>query len=148
MNTKKIDPLRRSFSEASKPKIFEGEEVETRWDLRKIIIGIVALAVLGLLGAIMLTGIAKRSSIDEHEALGVTSEAEGGSRGGGREAPSLPTSEDVERIIRETRETISSITADNLTSSQAAIQKMISDLEVLQGKKDAKDIICDLVCKK
>lgn len=121
-----------------KPKIFEGETVETRWDLKKIIIGFVILLVLGLLGAIMLTGVSKRSGTSsEREALGTTSE----------DVPSLPTSEDVERIIRETRETISNITAENLTSSQAAIQKMISDLEVLQGKKDAKDVICDLVCK-
>ncbi|OGH17773.1 MAG: hypothetical protein A2868_01100 [Candidatus Levybacteria bacterium RIFCSPHIGHO2_01_FULL_40_15b] len=143
----KTDPLRRSFSEASKPKIFEGETVETRWDLKKIIIGVVILLVLGLLGAIMLTGISRQSPISDRETLGAISEDENESRGG-RERPSLPSSQDVERIIHETRETISNITAENLTSSQAAIQKMISDLEVLQGKKDAKDVICDLVCKK
>ena len=140
MPNTQIDPQRLRFSEASKSKIFEGETVETRWDLKKIIIGVVILLVFGLLGAIMLTGIGRQSSVSDREALGVESKDE--------DAPSLPTSEDVERIIRETRETISNITADNLTSSQAAIQKMISDLEILQGKKDAKDVICDLVCKK
>ena len=140
MANTKIDPLRRSFSETSKSKIFEGETVETRWDLKKIIIGVISLLVLGFLGAIMLTGIGRQSSVSDREALGVESKDE--------DAPSLPTSENVERIIRETRETISNITSDNLTSSQAAIQKMISDLEILQGKKDAKDVICDLVCKK
>ena len=119
------------------PKIFDGETVEARWDLKKIIIGVIILSILGLLGAIMLTGIGRQGAVNDREALGITNEK-----------PSLPTTADVERIIRETRETISSITADNLTSSQAAIQKMISDLEVLQGKKDAKDVICDLVCKK
>jgi len=121
-----------------KPKIFEGEIVETRWDLKKIVIVAVTLLVLGLLGAIMLTGIGRQSSVSDREALGVASE----------DIPSLPTSEDVERIIRETRETISNITAENLTSSQAAIQKMISDLEKLQEKKNATDILCELVCKK
>ena len=140
MPNTQIDPQRLRFSEASKSKIFEGETVETRWDLKKIIIGVVILLVFGLLGAIMLTGIGRQSSVSDREALGVESKDE--------DAPSLPTSEDVERIIRETRETISNITADNLTSSQAAIQKMISDLEILQEKKDAKDVICDLVCKK
>ena len=131
-----------------KPKILEGEEVETRWDLKKIIIGVIILSALGLLGAIMLTGIGRQSSVsDDGKALGVASRDEDKS-GGGRETPSLPSSQDIERIIRETRETISTITAENLTSSQAAIQRMISDLEVLQGKKDAKDIICELVCKK
>jgi len=140
MPNTQIDPQRLRFSEASKSKIFEGETVETRWDLKKIIIGVVILLVLGLLGVIMLTGIGRQSSVSDREALGVESKDE--------DAPSLPTSENVERIIRETRETISNITSDNLTSSQAAIQKMISDLEILQGKKDAKDVICDLVCKK
>lgn len=138
MANTKIDPQRLRFSEASKPKIFEGETIESRWDPKKIIIGLIILLVIGLLGATMLTGIGRRSSISDREALGVVSE----------DVPSLPTSDDVERIIRETRETVSNITAENLTSSQAAIQKMISDLEVLQGKKDAKDVICDLVCKK
>lgn len=146
MPNTQIDPQRLRFSEASKSKIFEGETVETRWDLKKIVIGLVILLVLGLLGAIMLTGIGKREEVNDREALGIASEDE--SENGGRETPSLPTGEDVERIIRETRETISNITAENLTSSQAAIQKMISDLEVLQGKKDAKDVICDLICKK
>lgn len=140
MPNTQIDPQRLRFSEASKPKIFEGETVETRWDPKKIIIGVVILLILGLLGTIMLTGIGRQSSVSDREALGVESVDEN--------APSLPTSEDVEKIIRETRETISNITAGNLTSSQAAIQKMISDLEILQEKKDAKDVICDLVCKK
>src|SRR3989344_2072682 len=100
-----------------KPKIFEGEIVETRWDLKKIIIGVVILLVLGLLGVIMLTGIGRQSSVSDREALGVASE----------DAPSFPASDDIERIIRETRKTISNITAENLISSQAAIQKMISD---------------------
>lgn len=119
------------------PKIFEGETIESRWDLKKIIIGVVILSMLGLLGAIMLTGIGKRGSVNDREALGITNE----------ETPSLPTTADVERIIRETRETISSITADNLTSSQAAIQKMISDLEKLREGKSTADVFCDLVCK-
>ena len=125
------------LSKVDKSELFEGETVERRWDPKKIIIGIVILSILGLLGAIMLSGIGKRNSINDRETLGVTSEK-----------PFLPTSEDVERIIRETRETISNITAENLTSSQSAIQKMISDLELLQGKKDAKDVLCELVCKK
>src|SRR3989344_7447297 len=127
MPNTQIDPQRLRFSEASKSKIFEGETVETRWDLKKIIIGVVILLVFGLLGAIMLSGIGRQSSVSDREALGVENKDE--------DAPSLPTSENVERIIRETRETISNITSDNLTSSQAAIQKMISDLEILQGKK-------------
>ncbi|OGH16536.1 MAG: hypothetical protein A3C30_05100 [Candidatus Levybacteria bacterium RIFCSPHIGHO2_02_FULL_40_18] len=126
-----------AYKKIDKPRLLEGETVEARWDPKKIIIGVVILAALGLLGAIMLTGIGRQGSVSGRETLGTTNEA-----------PSLPSSENIERIIRETRETMSNITADNLTSSQAAIQKMISDLEILQGKKDVKDVICELICKK
>ena len=125
-------------------KIVEGDTVETRWDLKKLLIGVIILSVLGLLGAIMLTGLGKRSSISDRETLGVASEE--GTRDN-REVPSLPSSGDVGRIIRETRETISNITSENLTSSQAAIQKMIQDLENLMEGKSTADVFCDLVCK-
>ena len=129
------------------PKIFEGETVEARWDLKKIIIGVIILSILGLLGAIMLTGIGRQGSINNGgETLGEVSGDEDGSREA-TEAPFLPSSQDVERIIRETRETISNITAENLTSSQAAIQKMIQDLEKLREGKNTTDVFCNLVCK-
>ncbi|MEK6852629.1 MAG: hypothetical protein AABX59_02000 [Nanoarchaeota archaeon] len=129
-----------------KHKIFDGETVETKWDLKKIIIGAVILLTLGLLGSIMLTGIGRQSSNKGPSALGV--ETPGSESENNIDRPTLPSREDIERIIRDTQETISSVTAENLTSSQAAIQKMIQDLEILQGKKDAKDVICDFVCKK
>lgn len=59
----------------------------------------------------------------------------------------LPTQKDINKIIEHTKEELSKITSENLTSSQAAIQKIIRDLEILQGKKDAGDYFCDLVCK-
>ena len=44
-----------AYKKIDKPRLLEGETVEARWDPKKIIIGVVILAALGLLGAIMLT---------------------------------------------------------------------------------------------
>lgn len=131
--------------ELNKPKILEGETIETHWDPKKLTIGVVILLVLGLLGAIMLSGIGNRSSGNDREALGITNEEKSPDN---QDTPSLPTRTNVERIISETRKTLSNITAENLTSSQAAIQKMIQDLEKLREGKSTTDIFCDLVCKK
>ena len=121
-------------------------EIESAWDPKKIIIGVVILSVLGLLGSIMLTGSSRQDSTNGPSALGVTSDDF--EKLDDSEVPQLPDRSDVDRIIRETRETISNLTAENLTSSDAAIQKVISDLSKLREGKGAGDVLCDLVCKK
>lgn len=119
------------------------EKPATQWDLKRIIIGVVILSTLGILGYIML--FPKKENFDKkNNTLGVFSNKEQEKE---IEEPHLPTKEDVEKIIVNAKDTLSQLTSENLTSSQAAIQKLISDLQNLQGKKDPVDIICDLVCK-
>ncbi len=121
----------------------EGETVESLWDIKKIAIGLIILAFLISLGVLML--FPNSNSQDEskdRKALGISSEDN--THPG---VPTLPTKEDIENILRDAQDTLSKITSENLTSSQAAIQKLITDLEVLQGEKNVKDVICDLVCK-
>lgn len=127
-----------------KLKEIEGETIETKWDAKRIVIGLTVLAFLVSLGALVLFPNKKNySGTVGGGALGVSSD-EGEPQ---KEVPSFPTKEDIEQILRETKTTISQITTENVTSSEAAIQKLITNLEVLQGKKDARDVICDLVCK-
>ncbi len=122
-------------------EIEEGKiEPQMRWDIKKIGIGLFVLAVLGILGSMVLFPSREAASSRSTGTLGVTSEEE-------TQTPELPTEQDVEKIISETKQTLSNITYDNLTSSEAAIQKVINDLNSLQGKKDAKAVVCDLVCK-
>ena len=78
--------------------------------------------------------------------LGITSRED--EAGTGRKEVLLPTKENIETIIHNAQETLSELTSENLTSSQAAIQKLIADLQKLQENKDAVGVICDLVCKK
>ena len=128
MNRTKID----------RHEALEGDIVETEWDIKKIGAGMLAAALLFITGSyILLPG---GSSDQSTRALGVSTSVS--------PMPALPDKEDVRNIITNAKESLSEITADNLTSSQAAIQKVISDLQGLQGKNGAIDAFCHLVCKK
>ncbi len=122
----------------------EGETIETKWDFRRIAIGVTIFAFLLFLGGLMLFPSSKTSGIKDRKTLGVSSGDAGNEK---KEAPGLPTAEDVDRILNNAKKTISQISSENLTSSTAAIQKLITDFESLQGKKDAVGVFCELVCK-
>ena len=62
--------------------------------------------------------------------------------------PALPSKESVQSIVNSAQDALSKITSENITSSQAAIQKVITDLQQLQEKKDAVGVFCEVVCKK
>lgn len=122
---------------------FEEKELEEKqWDLKRIIIGIIILLSLLLVGFLMLSKADISNEKPKEGALGISSR-----QNQEEKAPSLPTREDVEKIIVEAKNNLSNITSENLTSSQAAIQKVIADLKTLQGKKEPVDIFCELVCK-
>lgn len=117
----------------------EGEIVETHWDLRKIGIGFTFLVLLIIAGSYILkfqenTGMNQKTNV-----LGTSHET--------KEVPPLPDKGDIESIITDAKDTLSQITSDNLISSQAAIQKIIADLQSLQGKSGAVGLICKALCK-
>lgn len=120
-------------------------EDETHWDFKKIAIGGGIILVLLSLGALMLVPGDSRTKREKEGVLSV--ETEGDETTSETQAP-LPNREDIEGIISNAQDALSKITSENLTSSQAAIQKVISDLEKLKESKSATDVICDLVCKK
>lgn len=121
----------------------EAETVETRWDIKRILIGLVIVAFLVSLGALMLFPNDQNKKTGAGGTLGISSDTNQANK----ELPSLPIKEDIEKILVEAQNTLSQITSENLTSSQGAIQKLISDLEKLKEKNEPIDIICDLVCK-
>ncbi len=119
-------------------EVQEGEVVETHWDLKKILIGGFLLIVVLLIGAIVFFPGENRRP----QTLGATAQSS-------RPTPPLPDKQDVQKIIENAKSTFSQITSDNLTSSEAAIQKVISDLQSLQsGSGSAADVFCNLMCKK
>ena len=124
-------------SRINKNNVLEGEVVETEWNLKKIGVGLLVAALLFIAGAYILFPKGS-SSLSKDTLSGSTSVSP---------TPSLPTKEDVQNVITNARDTLSQITSDNLISSEAAIQKIISDLQGLQGKSGV-GVFCDLVCKK
>lgn len=125
----------------SKQEAIEGELVETQWNIKRIIIGAVIVVALLILASYILFPSGVKDDQNK-EALGITS-----GNADGREVQSLPSKEDIETIIQSAQETLSAITSDNLTSSQAAIQRLIADFQKLQKDKGPAGILCDLVCK-
>ena len=120
-------------------EVQEGEIVQTHWDLRKIAVGLVVLIVLFIAGAYTLKLIGTTLIPANKQVLGVTDRP--------KEVPPLPDRQDVENIINNAKQTLSEITSDNLNASGGAIQKLIKDLESLQGKKGALGLFCSLACK-
>lgn len=132
-------------------KVTQEEEIVEKWDWKRIAIGATVLTTLGVVGGYVVfkkTPLSNLASIDEKGTLGVTSSNKTADNTS-NSPPPLPSKEDINKIIDDVKNNISNITAENLTSSQAAIQTVIRDLQQLQsGKKTPIDELCSLVCKK
>ncbi len=115
----------------------EGEIIETEWDIKKLAIGLVILILLIIVGSYIFFP-SKESDNQSLEA----------SMHNLSPTPPLPNQKDVENVIDNARKTLSELTAKNLTSSEAAIQKVINDLEGLKGKNGAMNLFCNTICKK
>ncbi|HVZ12368.1 MAG TPA: hypothetical protein VG965_05040 [Patescibacteria group bacterium] len=121
-------------------EVQEGEIVETQWDFKKIAIGLVVLVVIFIgISYFFLPKSGEDTALTA--TLGASTSSEDLSP-----TPPLPKKEDVQKVITNVRDTLSKITSDNITSSQAAIQKIITDLQGLQGKNGAAETFCKLVC--
>ncbi len=119
-----------------KEEAHEAEIIESEWDIKKIIGGLFILAVLFILGSYVYFPSnykAPSSTLSSVKSLSPT--------------PPLPKKEDIQNVITNAREVLSQITAENVTSSGAAVQKIISDLQSLQGKDGAIGLVCSLICK-
>lgn len=117
---------------------------QTHWDFKRILIGIGILIVLVIMGNyfFVVTG---EKILEKGQVQGISSEKEILVSS----PPELPTKEDAIRLLQEAQANLGSITEQNLTSSGAAIAKIISNLQALQGgEKSAGDVFCELVCKK
>lgn len=118
----------------------EGEVVEEIWSKRRIFIGIaVVVAVLGLGSYFFKSSF--QDALPQKATLGTqdvipTPEVE------------IPNKEELNEILNNAKESLSEITSENVTSSESAIQKIIQDLERVQGGDGtAKNVLCEYVCK-
>lgn len=115
---------------------------EEQWSIKRIFVGIVSFLCLALLAAYLFFPAIKNGLATGYKkaVLGASDKK--------AEKIELPDNKDVTKIIQEAQKNLSKITPENLTASDAAITKIIQDLQALQGgKKNAGDIFCELVCK-
>lgn len=122
-----------------KLKIEDEEKIEESWDIKKIIIGALILITFFGIGFFYLFNLFTKGDLLSKRALGVSTKKE-------KEVPPLPSKDDISRIITSAQESLSQITYENVTSSQAAIQKIIKDLNFLEGKNE-NNFICQFICK-
>ncbi len=134
---------------------FQEGEIVDRWSKKRVLIALAVLVALLLGGFFALTQMKKKAD----KILGVESNPQvvDGSSASNSSNPAnssngnvrLPTKQDADQLLEQAKKELNSLTADNLTSSQAALQKVISDLQKVQtGQESPLNAICNYVCKK
>lgn len=114
----------------------EGEIVES-WSRVRVLIALIAIIGIGALGYIGFTKVQNKAT----QVLGIESSKVN------TQDVHLPTQEDANKILDTAKNELNNLTSDNLTSSQAALQKIITDLQALQkGKGNPTDLICHTLC--
>lgn len=119
----------------------EGEVIET-WSKKRIgIAALLAFLVIGGVGYGMLSwteGLISKP-LEKVNVLGESSSDD---------EVKLPTREDIEKTLENAKNELEKISSENVTASDAAVQRVIQDLQSIQGGgKEPKDVICELVCK-
>lgn len=118
------------------------DDEESQWSIKRVAIGVFCFVMLATIGIVLFFPVLTQGLKISYEkaVLGASDKK--------IEQVKLPDSGDIEKIIREAQKNLSQITPDNLTASDAALVKVIEDLQALRGgKKDATDVFCELVCK-
>lgn len=109
------------------------------WSKKRLFLALATLLFLGGVGYFALVNVSEK-------AKGVLGEEIKGKQ---TEEVRLPTRDDVDKILENVRSQLSTITSENITASEAAVQKAIADLQSIQGgSQSAIGAFCDLVCKK
>lgn len=120
-------------------KFQEGTIVES-WSKWRIIAAAVLLIGAGALGYWGFTKL-------QHKAAQVLG-AQSGPRISSGDV-SLPSSTDAQKMLNQAKQELNNLTSDNLTSSQGALQQVITELQALQkGKENPTDLICKQLCGK
>lgn len=119
----------------------EGDVVEA-WSKKRISIAILlTLALIGGLGYGIVTWTegTLNKPVEELRVLGESS----------AEDIELPSRDDIERTLETAKNELEKISTENVTASDAAIQKVIQDLQSIQGGgKEPIDVVCEMLCKK
>lgn len=118
-------------------------EIASRWSIKRIGITIVLLTVIAA-SIYYYFSLKDFSKEQPSRILGASDEKKQN-----KPEIKLPSKESINTIISEAKDSLSKIDTNNIVASQPEIQKIILDLQNLTKKDvNAKNVVCDLVCKK
>ncbi len=121
----------------------EGEVVES-WSKKRIGAALLVLLLLGGGAFFVFSQMGKRASEVLGEDIGPKINT---SRKTANDV-SLPTSEDAQELLESAKRELNNLTAENISASDGALQKVISDLQKVQsGEETPIDALCKMVCK-
>ncbi len=137
MARKKIEEL--------KKEAIDVEEVVEKWSVTKIVIGILMGLFLGYFVYIFVHDVANKIHQKAVQILDQTTQV---SKRPIPQQVQLPSLNDASGILSDVQQTVSRFSAQNISSSQSAIEKVIVELQQLQsGQKNVSKVFCDLACK-
>jgi hypothetical protein len=126
---------------------FQDAELVEKWSRKRLFVAFTTLLVLGGVGYFALSQIGEKAQ----RVLGLESghQVNTSKSSDFSDEVRLPTKDDVNALLEQAKDQLSNMTADNITASQAAVQKIIQDLQSMQtGSQSPIGALCDLVCKK
>lgn len=129
--------------------------VEEVWNVKKILVTVVATAVVvsvGLYGAHALGFIKfqnpeRRTTIGKVQGVSVSENIDDAPTPTPQKSYSLPTRSDIEEKLEEVKSEVQSIDVAEIASSSPQIQKVLQDLKALQGyPKSQAHELCQKMC--
>lgn len=119
--------------------VIDGELIEEVWSKKRILIMLTLVGTFFLVGVLIFRYFSPIE--DSQDVLSAADQMEY------EPTPKIPSKKDVESVIKNAAENLQKITEENVTSSQAAIQKIIQDLQSIQeGSKSSTNVFCKVVC--
>ena len=120
---------------------FTDGEVMESWSGKRILVGLVVLIIIIGASVMFLSKIQERTS----KVLGSKTQLQ---QIASDKDIKLPSKETAQDLLNTAKKELDKITSENVSASDGALQKVISDLQKVQsGKETPIDALCKMVCK-
>lgn len=111
------------------------------WSGKRILVGLVVVVIIIGISAMFLSKVQERTS----KVLGSKTQLQ---QIASDKDIKLPSKETAQDLLNTAKKELDKITSENVSASDGALQKVISDLQKVQsGKETPIDAFCKMVCK-
>lgn len=120
---------------------FTDGEVMESWSGKRILVGLFVLVIIIGASVMFLSKVQERTS----KVLGSKTQLQ---QIASDKDIKLPSKETAQDLLNTAKKELDKITSENVSASDGALQKVISDLQKVQnGKETPIDALCKMVCK-